>query len=141
MFKTEKCKIPKIYCGNGDWKSAKPNNYSYYYKKGSPYECMKAGYGSGMYFEKKKNLDENSLQQIPYVGPTYETNFKSKKIKTLSGLYKKIKTMDEDDIQELFEEVFTKSNDTIDRKAINSCILYLYYKGYKNMPKCKKVNT
>lgn len=138
-FKIEKCKIPKVYCGNGDWKTAKPNNYSKYYKNGTSHECVKSGIGAGMMIEKVKGLGKSSLQNIPYVGPTYEANFRKKKVATISALIKRIDDKSKDYVKKFLESVFTKSNGSIDHKGINSVIMYLYGKGYTNMPSCKKI--
>lgn len=136
------CKIPKVYCGNGDWKTAKPsNNYTRYYKNGTRYECMKSGFGAGMISEKRKDLPKNSLQNIPYVGPVYESNFKRKKITSLNKLYDRVEDMKEDKIRKLLEDVFTKSNDAIDFRAMNSTIMHLYNEGYHNMPECEELDN
>lgn len=139
-FNIDRCRIPKVYCGKGDWKTSSPNKYSKYYKKGTNYECLRSGIGAGMMIEKKKSLSKNSLQNIPYVGPVYEANFKKKKITTLSKLEEKVEDMKTNDIKKLLEGVFTKSNGNIDYKGMNSTILYLYGEGYHNMPECKRIS-
>ncbi len=139
-YDTSRCKIPKVYCGIGDWKTAKnTNNYSYYYKRGSPYECMKSGFGAGMYSEKKKSIPNTSLQNIPYVGPVYDQKFKTKKIKTLQQLVDKLEDKDSNEIDKYLRSIFTKSNKSIDTKALNSTILYLYSEGIRDLPKCDKI--
>lgn len=139
-FNINKCLIPTIYCGKGSYKSSSPsNNYSKYIKKGSPTECVKKGIGAGIYIEKKKNLTKTSLQNIPYVGPVYEKNYKKHKISTLKKLEDFIDSSSSSKIKKLLRNVYTKQNNQIDSKAYNSTILYLYYKGYKNLPTCDTI--
>jgi len=140
-FNINKCLIPTIYCGKGSYKSVSPsNNYSKYIKKGSPSECIKKGIGAGIYIEKKKNLTKNSLQNIPYIGPVFEKNFKSHKITTLSKLEEYIEDSSISKIKKMLTDVCTKSNGQIDPKAYNSVILYLYYKGHRDLPVCTSYN-
>ena len=99
--------------------------YSYYTKKGSPAECIKKGIGAGIYIEKKKNITKTSLQNIPYVGPVFEKNFKKHKISTIKKLLDTIEDMTTSQIKKLLTKVFTKSNGQVDNKGYNSTILYL----------------
>ena len=83
-FSRSKCVIRKIYCGEG-----RPPADTYdvkYSRKGSRAECLKRGFGAAMWAQKKKDLSRNSLQQISYIGPVYEKNFKRLKLGTIPKL-------------------------------------------------------
>jgi len=75
-FDLSECAIPTVWCGRGNPPKRRAGDDKYYYKTGDRYECMQKGFGAGMHTERKKNLPENSLQQIKYVGDVYEKKFK-----------------------------------------------------------------
>ena len=137
-FNKNKCIIRKLYCGNG--KIPKDTSDKKYSRKGSSYECLKKGFGIADWNHRKKNLSKTSLQQIPYIGPVYENNFKKNKIYSLTSLISKLKNLNLINKKEIITKCCTKSNGGIDQKAINSILLYLHSHGVKNLPSCKIVN-
>ena len=140
VFKVSDCAIPTIWCLQKQPPERKPADETYYTHKGNRYECMKKGFGAGMYTEGKKNLPVNSLQQIKYVGDVYQENFKENGIKNLSSLKKTMSKKTPKQIQKILITVFTKNGGSIDKRAYNSTILYLYRNGIKNVPKCSKIS-
>ena len=117
-FDTNRCIMKNIYCGNGNIPNNKKNLYS---KVGSPYECLKKGFGSGMYNEKKKTLSINSLQQISYVGDLMEQNFKNNGFNVIP-------------------HILINKDGKLNIKAYNSVLLFLHNNGIKNLPRCKIIN-
>ena len=115
-----------------------------YTKVGSRYECMQKGYGAGMYGEKKKGLPRTSLQQIKYVGETYEDNFKRNGIATTTQLISKLKGQPKSAIQNAIRRSVTKKGGVVDKRAYNHCLAYLYVHGIneesgKNLPPCYRI--
>lgn len=140
-FKSKHCKIPTVYCGKKDEMPTTSTNNSVYTEKGTPYTCLRKGVGFGMNEEKKKHLLKYSLQHIPYIGPIYDDNFINLDIKSTAQLLKYAKSHTKEEIEELLDAVFTKSNSVIDRKAYNSTLMYLYEHGIndKKLPTCIKM--
>ncbi len=138
-FKVEDCIIPKVWCGKGN--RPKRNSDTYYYKNGSRYECMRQGFGAGMYSERNKNLSANSLRHIKYVGDVFEQRFRKRGIATTTNLVKKMKEKSTNEIEKFLKRVFTRSNGGLDRRAYNSTILYLYRHGVRKVPKCSKIKV
>lgn len=138
-FKLSECSIPSIWCGDGDIPKRKSTSDMYYYKTGTRYECMKKGIGVGIHGERGKNLSENSLQNIKYVGEVYENKFKKYNISTLSEFRKWAENKSSSQIQTLLNNVFVKKNKILDQRAYNSTLIYLYRHGMSNLPKCSKI--
>lgn len=128
------CIIRKIYCGKGDV----PNDIKYS-RKGDSYECLRKGIGSSDWNHRKKTLAKNSLQQIMYIGPLYESKFKEQRIYTIDKLLCKSRNMTMVEKKKLLYKVCTRKNGSIDHKAINSIILFLHERGITNLPECKIV--
>ena len=133
-FNKEKCVVKKLYCGDG--KIPKDTRTKKYSRKGSAYECLKKGYGIAEWENKKNSLPESSLQQITYIGPVYEANFKKRKIGTIKTLMSKTAGMTAKEKSDLVKRCCTKKNGDLDKRAFNAVILYLYDHGQKNLPMC-----
>jgi hypothetical protein len=144
MFQPKKCSIPTVYCGNKKVipkKSKTDTSNTHYVRNGTAYECMKKGYGSGMNSERLKKLPSNSLQRIKYVGDTFESNFKKKNIHTTGMLITFSKTLSRNGLKNFLEGVFSKKGGTVDRRAYNSTLMFLYNNGvYENLPTCTVIN-
>ncbi len=139
---TYKCAIPSYYCGkNTTIPKRKKTDEVYYVRHGTPYECLKKGFGAGSIIEKNKNLSKNSLQQIKYVGEKYENAFKTRGIKTISNLLENAKINNSHSNSKLLKAVFVKKDGVIDKRAYNSTILFLYNNNIntKNLPECDKI--
>jgi len=137
-FNKSKCIIRKSYCGNGDLpQDTATKKYS---RIGTINECLKKGFGIAQAEFNKKNISENSLQNIMYIGPTYEKNFKKNKINTLTGLIKKMTDFSVIEKRDFLYNSCKKSNNTIDYKAVNSVILYLHANKVKKLPSCKIIS-
>lgn len=137
VFNKSKCIIRKTFCGNGNVpKDTATKKYS---RKGTTNECLKKGFGIAQWELRNKNLPKNSLQQIMYIGPIYESNAKKIKINTIKGLIKKISELTISEKLVLLKKICNKSNNCIDQKALNSIILFLNDNGVKNLPSCKIV--
>lgn len=132
-FDRKKCIIKTVYCGNGKINKSKHS------KKGNSYECLRQGVGAGVYSERKKGLSENSLQQIKYVGPVFEANFRKKGIRTKSGLLTKMDSLTATQKKKLLKSVFTRSNGCVDYRGYNSVLLFLNDSRVKNLPVCETV--
>lgn len=127
-FNINDCKIKKIYCGD---KALDTNEYS---RNGTKRECLKKGFGLAQW--KGKNLHKNSLQNIGYIGPVHEQNFRDHNIRTTRGLISRFKELSVRGKERLLKSICQKSDGNIDQKAFNSVVLYLYQNGILNLPKC-----
>jgi len=140
MFNLDKCTIPAVYCGTKKTIPAKTKNNVRYTRKGTPYECMSKGFGAGVVTEKLSKLPLNSLQRIKYVGETYESNFNKKNINNTDQLITRIGTLKKEKVETLLETIFRKRDNTIDRRAYNSTLVFLYTNGvHSNLPQCSKI--
>lgn len=136
-FKKEECNIPTMWCGNGPVPQG--NKYN---KAGTPYECMKKGFGAGYYTEKAKHLPASSLENIKYVGEVYNSNFRDEGIYTIDHLITYSKRHSLRELEDLLSKTLVKKNKVIDERAWNSTLLFLNDKGVENskLPRCKKIN-
>ena len=136
-FNKTACIVRRMYCGDGKIpKDTATNKYS---RKGSTYECLKKGYGIADWEHRKKDLTKTSLQQIMYVGPVYEANFRKKKIYSITSLVNKTTSMSAKEKRDLIAASCKRKNGAIDQKAFNSIVLFLHQRGLKNLPSCKIV--
>lgn len=136
MNKFEKrCKIPVLYCGDKEELPEEgPSENEYYARKGTSGECLKKGFGAGMYSERNKNLPNTSIRNIKYVTEVQEENFKSMGVKNLSQLKKEAK---KGNFKDTLKAVLLK-NGVFDKRAYNSVLLWLYNHGTdeKELPTC-----
>lgn len=140
----ENCLIPSKYCGKSTVSIPTHNlkENVRYISKGTPLSCMQKGIGTGIYIEKRKSLPALSLQQIKYIGEQYENKFSKKNVKTITDLFKYIKTHSKTQNEKLLKDVLTMRNNTLDNKAYNSVIHYLYFSNeipIIKLPMCKKI--
>lgn len=126
-----------MWCGKG--KMPKRKGDVIYTRRGTAYECLQKGIGSGIYSEKKKRLKPNSLRHISYLGEVYEKKMKKEGVKTLSDLRKKIKGLGAKKTAVFLKKIFTKSDKSLDKRAYNSTLVYIYRNGNDNIPKCTKI--
>ena len=141
-FNIRRCAIPSTWCGKGNLPPRKNADRIYYTRRGTPYECLRKGIGTGKYTERKNYLSGNSLQHIKYVGEKYEKNFRTKlNIRTTTQLINKMKNKTRGYIFKELIKVFTKSSGGIDGRAYNSTILFLYDNGIIILPDCKNIRS
>jgi len=137
VFNKSACIIRKTYCGDGkvpdDTRTVK------YSRKGTRSECLKKGFGIADWQHRKKDLSANSLQQIMYIGPVYESKFKKKRIGTTKSLINKLQPMTAAEKKEIITKCCTRANGSVDQKAVNSVLLFLHDKGVTKLPRCKIV--
>ncbi len=138
-FNISECAIPAVWCGNGNPPNRKSEDQVYYHKTGTRYECMKKGFGAGMYSEKKKNLPQDSLQHIKYVGDVFEQKFKLKGINNTKKLRRELSKKTSHEMAAILKGVFTRKGGVVDKRAYNSTVVYLYQHGIGNVPKCMKI--
>ena len=136
-FNKSNCVIRKTYCGNGN--VPKDTSTQKYSRKGTPYECMQKGYGVSYWIQRKKTLSQNSLQQIIYIGPVFEKNFKKHKIYSQMSLINKLEPLSMTEKKKLLTSICKRKNGGIDQRAFNSVVLFLHQKRVKNLPSCKIV--
>ena len=136
-FNKSNCIIRKTYCG--DSKVPKDTATQKYSRKGTRHECLKKGFGIADWKHRNKTLSKTSLQQIIYIGPIFETNFKKKKIYSITSLMNKLQGLSTKDKRELIASVCKRKNGGLDQRAFNSVILFLHERGVKNLPSCKIV--
>lgn len=134
-FNKSACVIRKMYCGNG--KIPKDTATKKYSRRGTSYECLKKGYGIANWEHRKKNLSKTSLQQIMYIGPAYEANFKRQKIYSITSLLSKLKEKTATEKRKIISNGCKRKNGSVDQKAFNSVVLFLHEKGVKGLPSCK----
>lgn len=138
MFNVDDCIIPQLWCGNApDPPQVRGKRYT---RSGTKYECMRKGFGAGMYTERDKHLPANSLQHIKYVGPTYEANFENiMQVSNLDELVRKINNIPRLNKITLLNAVLHRNRRGIDKRAFNSVILYLHNQGVGNLPPCSRI--
>lgn len=136
-FREEDCLIPEIWCGESSIPSRKKGKL--YYKTGTRYECMKKGFGAGMYTEKRSNLPPVSLMKISYVEEKHEELFKKIGIKSTKQLVEEMRLRTSKEISYILTKILKKDNGELNEKAYNSVVLYLYRHGVGGVPKCKKL--
>lgn len=129
----EKCRIPEKWCGNGKLPSSDPEQLGYYYKTGTPYECLKKGIGVGKYSNEK--IPIGSLRNIRYIGPIYEKRLITRGIKNLKDLQEKCL---ESNFSNILRRAFKKKN-SFDPRPFNSVIWYLTKMGYQIPFDCVKI--
>ncbi len=135
-FNSDKCVIPTVWCGKGNKPFRKGDNV--YTRTGTRTECMKKGFGAGMFTEKNKNIPKTSLRNIKYVGEEYESRFKNKGIKTLKQLISRMRSMSPKQIEKFLKNIFSK-NTGFDGRSYNSTLLFLYRHGNGDLPQCKNL--
>ena len=136
-FNKSNCIIRKTYCGDG--KVPKDTATKKYSRKGTGHECLKKGFGIADWEHRNKSLTKTSLQQIIYIGPAFETNFKKKKIYSITSLVNKLQGLTTKDKRELIASACKRKNGSLDQRAFNSVVLFLHERGVKNLPSCKIV--
>lgn len=136
MFNVHDCAIPEIWCGKGP---PKKRGSKWYYKTGSRYDCLKKGFGAGSAKERRKNLPENSLQQIRYVGDVYERRFKQSRVATLDQLIREAQSRSKSNLQTFLKRIFTRRKGGLDKRAYNYTILFLYRHGIGHVPSCIRI--
>lgn len=138
-FNPQSCIIPEIWCGNS---STPPKTKGKkYIRAGSRYECLKKGIGSGIHQERRKKLPNSSLQQIKYVGETYETNFRGVGISNIPQLIREMKNKTSKEVETLLKRILTKSDGKLDTRAYNSTLLFLYQNGNSGLPSCVVIKS
>lgn len=136
-FSRDRCVIRKIYCGDG--RKPADTRDKKYSRVGTRHECMKRGFGVADWEHRKKGLSAMSLQQIPYIGPKYEANFKRARVYTIKSLLSRVKGMSAADKKKLIDRGCKRAGGSIDQKAFNSVVLFLDDRGIKNLPTCSVV--
>jgi hypothetical protein len=136
-FNKEACIVRKVYCGEGSIPA--PTKTVKYSRKGTGYECLQKGVGIAQWEHRKKTLSIISLQQLTYIGPVYEANFKKQKITSLPTLVKKLKNKSAADKHRIIRKACTRKDQSVDQRAVNSVLLFLYTRGTTSLPNCKIV--
>ena len=131
------CIIPELWCGNSQ---NPPNNRGKRYtRKGSSFECMKKGFGAGMYSERAKHIPEGSLMQLKYIGETYQEKFNQRGIHNITEFENSMRQASRELKRNVLTFVCTKINGVVDLKAYNSLIMHLYNRGIGNLPACIRI--
>ena len=131
-FNRARCVIPTIYCG----KQAVPPANQNYTRVGTPYECLKKGFGGGKFGEQANNAPANSLMKIKYIGTYLEGKFKAVNINNMNQLrtYMKGRTAAQKRTQ--LRNILVNTNGVINQRAYNSVLLWLNDKGIGRLPTC-----
>lgn len=136
-FKTSDCAIPSVWCGKRDTPKGIVKNIKYY-RKGSPYECVRKGFAAGSYKMEKNSLPKNSLRQIKYVGVGYEEKFIENDVDDLDKFIQKAFVTSKKDIEKFLKFIFKNKKGLLDKRAYNSTLLYLYHRGV-DVPNCSRI--
>jgi hypothetical protein len=143
VFNVNKCKIPTVYCGNGEPKIPKESDNIKYSGIGTPYQCMQKGFGAGSVTERLKTLPASSLQNIKFIGESYETNFQNSyfqgrvlNIRTIRDLNDWVSHHTPAQTEQMLREVLQKKNGVFDVKAYNSTLFHLYKNVNAQIPDC-----
>jgi hypothetical protein len=127
MFDPSKCYLD-LWCG----KRTKPANYRI---RGSPYECMKTGYGRGYWEAKREEIDDQDLYQIPYMTEHIREHLNGLGIGTVNELLDYIRSFrDYTRTKTLLERDFGLSP-----SKYNHVVLFLFKNGIPitKLPECK----
>lgn len=129
-FNPDACKPrDEVWCGeNEENRNGRP--------VGTPHQCLKKGFGAGASKEKRKHLPAKSLQQISYIGETYENNFKKEKITNTDKLSAFVRRSTPSEISRLLRKVLARSTGGLDVKAYNATLMWLYSHGIGILPQC-----
>lgn len=130
-FDKKRCEVKTVYCGNG----SPTKKHS---RKGTQYECLKKGFGSGLWSEKTKHLSKNSLQRIPYVNGTIEIRLSSYGIKTMTQLKLFMRRLDMEEKREFLYDMCMDKG-VMDFKAYNSILLFLFDNSVQKLPSCQQI--
>ena len=100
-----------------------------------------------MHKEKAQHLPAVSLQRIKYVGPAYAQNFQeNENIATTEALVARVAGMRgravRTNVRNLIRTQVTKANGTVDKRAYNSVLMYLYQHGTpaNKLPRCVRID-
>jgi len=138
-FKETDCYIPVVWCGQSEKPPKEKKNDTYYYKTGTRVECIRRGFGAGTHTERNSKLPAKSLQKIKYIGEKHEKKFKKAGMDDTNALIKKMKKKTTNEKEKILKKILTKKDGTLDVRAYNSTILYLYRHGMGDVPACKKL--
>ena len=141
-FNPKKCLVPTFWCGKGDMpKEADYKNNLRYTSLGTRDQCVQKGFGAGMSAEKSKNLPENSLQKIKYVGEVFEKNFMKNGIANTTDLIDFANRSNRSGIDKKITVVCTKKDLRVDYRAYNHILLWLYDNGIPSskIPWCREL--
>jgi hypothetical protein len=137
VYNKEDCIIRKAYCGNHNAPPADTREKKYS-RVGTRSECLKKGFGAGLAQERSKGLRRTSLQNIDYIGPVYDANFRQRGVATLARLLTVLRPLPNPQKRAFLERGCTKKNGAIDQKAVNALIIYLHDNGL-DVPVCQVV--
>lgn len=148
-FDVRKCRIPSVYCGNGNIPQPAADQNVRYTGRGTPHQCMQKGFGAGAASERLKSLPAGSLQRIKYVGDRYEQNFAEGRFPGAGGrifnirnqrdLNDWVRNKSRAQIDQMLRIVFTKANGVLDLKAYNSTLLHLNTTTTADIPECIEI--
>lgn len=143
LFNPVKCLVPTAWCGKGPVPSQKQDltKNVKYVREGTKDECLQKGFGAGVFSEKAKGISSSSLQNIKYVGETYELNFRKAGITNLNELLSAAKNSSKSRVQSLVSQSVTKKGGQIDSRAYNHVLLWMYQNGVPqvNLPLCHEI--
>jgi len=134
-FNREDCVIRTAYCGNGAVPRDTLNKK--YSRAGTREECLKKGIGVGSAQERAKKIPKNSLQQITYIGPVYEANFKAQRVGNLTQL--KTVVASKENKRQFIERCCTRKSGGVDQRAVNAVLMYLHDSGVRELPRCRVI--
>lgn len=142
-FDPRNCEIKTVWCGDTQRPINKTNNNGLkinYTRDGTRGECLKKGIGAGLSQEKSKYLSKISLQQIPYIGDTFEGKIKDYGIYNINDLQNFLKRQNDKQIETFVNNVTTDKKGRINSNAFNSLIWYIYQNKFADdnfLPQCK----
>ena len=134
-YRRRECYPRTVWCGKGPVPT-QPKSNKVYTRRGTPYECLRIGFGGGNYSEKALHLPQGSLQTIKYIGEVYEERFGDEGIDTLARLVTVMSAMDGYNKEQLLTRVLTREGGGLDTRSFNSVLLFLDDQGVRALPKC-----
>lgn len=142
-FDPRDCELKTVWCGDTPRPLNKTNNTGIkikYTRDGSRGECLKKGIGAGLSQERSKTLSKLSLQQIPYIGETFEKKINEYGIYNLTNLQTFLKRQNDTQVENFIIDVTTDKKGRINSNAFNSLVWYIYQNKYVSddfLPSCK----
>lgn len=141
-FNYEECLIPSVYCGsNTTFPNIDRVGGIRYERKGTAPECLKKGFGAGMMIERAKN-SKSVFKDIKYLDPKYIKNMSDDKetpVDTLSELMGRAQSLTTIEFNLFLRRNLVK-NGSLDKRAYNSVLMYLYNHGIDVLPRCEKID-
>jgi hypothetical protein len=130
MFDLTRCRRRTVYCGGQIPIPPSSDPLVEYTRQGTPFECMKKGFGAGAAQERTKSLPATSLQRITFIGPTYEANLQRELgIVNSSQLAMALRGLGDAAFDAALRRALVRSTGAFDSRPYNALLAWMYMAG------------